>query len=57
MIDRFAQIEPKVLLAVRRYRYNGREFDRTEALRRRSSTAMPGLQATVILGEDELGRR
>ena len=29
MIDRFAQIEPKVLLAVRRYRYNGREFDRT----------------------------
>ena len=32
MIDRFAQIEPKVLLAVRRYRYDGREFDRTEAL-------------------------
>ena len=29
VIDRFAQIEPKVLLAVRRYRYNGREFDRS----------------------------
>ena len=32
VIDRFAQIEPKVLLAVRRYRYNGREFDRSDAL-------------------------
>ena len=29
VIDRFAQIEPKVLLAVRTYRYNGREFDRS----------------------------
>jgi len=32
VIDRFAQIEPKVLLAVRKYRYNGREFDRSDAL-------------------------
>ncbi len=32
VVDRFAQIEPKVLLAVRTYRYNGREFDRSEAL-------------------------
>jgi acetoacetyl-CoA synthetase len=30
VIDRFAQIEPKVLLAVDGYRYNGRDFDRTE---------------------------
>jgi acetoacetyl-CoA synthetase len=28
VIDRFAQIEPKVLLAVDGYRYNGRDFDR-----------------------------
>ena len=28
MIDRFAQIEPKVLLAVDGYRYGGRDFDR-----------------------------
>ena len=50
MIDRFAQIEPKVLLAIRRYRYNGREFDRTEALDtdRRGDA---GLQTTVIVGE------
>src|SRR3954464_3252872 len=32
VIDRFAQIEPKVLLAVRDYRYNGRVYDRTAAL-------------------------
>ena len=30
VIDRFAQIEPKVLLAVDGYRYNGRDFDRGE---------------------------
>jgi acetoacetyl-CoA synthetase len=32
VIDRFAQIEPKVLLAVDGYRYNGRDFDRTETV-------------------------
>jgi acetoacetyl-CoA synthetase len=30
VIDRFAQIEPKVLLAVDGYRYGGRDFDRGE---------------------------
>jgi acetoacetyl-CoA synthetase len=32
VIDRFAQIEPKVLLAVDGYRYNGRDFDRRETI-------------------------
>lgn len=32
VVDRFAQIEPKVLLAVDGYRYGGKAFDRTEAL-------------------------
>jgi acetoacetyl-CoA synthetase len=32
VIDRFAQIEPKVLLAVDGYRYNGRDFDRRAVL-------------------------
>src|SRR5918999_305699 len=32
VIDRFAQIEPKVLLAVDGYRYNGRDFDRAEVV-------------------------
>src|SRR3954468_11118952 len=50
VIDRFAQIEPKVLLAVRTYRYNGREFDRSEALEAIVG-AMPGVQ-TAVLGEE-----
>jgi acetoacetyl-CoA synthetase len=32
VIDRFAQIEPKVLIAVDGYRYNGRDFDRRETV-------------------------
>src|SRR3954454_21344836 len=54
VIDRFAQIEPKVLLAVRTYRYNGREFDRSAALE--EITAAMNARP-VILGEpswDEL---
>jgi acetoacetyl-CoA synthetase len=30
VIDRFAQIEPKVLLAIDGYRYGGKDFDRTD---------------------------
>jgi acetoacetyl-CoA synthetase len=32
VIDRFAQIQPKVLLAIDGYRYNGRDFDRRETV-------------------------
>jgi acetoacetyl-CoA synthetase len=32
VVDRFAQIEPKVLLAVDGYRYNGRDFDRIDVV-------------------------
>ena len=32
VVDRFAQIEPKVLLAVDGYRYGGRDHDRSEAV-------------------------
>jgi len=32
VVDRFAQIEPKVLLAVDGYAYNGKRFDRTETV-------------------------
>jgi acetoacetyl-CoA synthetase len=32
VIDRFAQIEPKVLLAVDGYRYNGKDFDRADTV-------------------------
>jgi acetoacetyl-CoA synthetase len=49
VVDRFAQIEPKVLVAVDRYRYNGAWHDRGDALaeiRRR----LPSLAATVLVG-------
>jgi acetoacetyl-CoA synthetase len=48
VVDRFAQIEPKVLLAVDGYRYGGRDFDRGEtiaALQRE----LPTLERTLVL--------
>jgi acetoacetyl-CoA synthetase len=48
VVDRFAQIEPKVLLAVDGYRYGGRDFDRSEtiaALQRE----LPTLRQTLVL--------
>jgi acetoacetyl-CoA synthetase len=48
-VDRFAQIEPKVLLCVDGYRYGGKDHDRhavLDALR----AEMPSLEATVLLG-------
>jgi acetoacetyl-CoA synthetase len=49
VIDRFAQVEPKVLLAVDGYRYGGKDFDRS-ALVERISAELPGLEHTVRLG-------
>jgi acetoacetyl-CoA synthetase len=48
VIDRFAQIEPTVLIAVERYRYNGKEFDRGDVVRQIAS-ALPGLKATITV--------
>jgi len=48
VIDRFAQIEPKVLFAVDGYRYGGKDFDRRETLSQLQE-AMPGLAHTVVL--------
>ena len=48
VIDRFAQIEPKVLFAVDGYRYGGKDFDRRETLAQLQE-AMPSLARTVVL--------
>jgi acetoacetyl-CoA synthetase len=48
VIDRFAQIEPKVLFAVDGYRYGGKDFDRRETVAELQA-AMPSLTATVVL--------
>ncbi|HEV2856897.1 MAG TPA: acetoacetate--CoA ligase [Solirubrobacterales bacterium] len=48
VVDRFAQIEPKVLFAVDGYRYGGKDFDRREVVARLQE-AMPSLERTVVL--------
>jgi acetoacetyl-CoA synthetase len=48
VVDRFAQIEPKVLFCVDGYRYNGRDFDRTEVLAGLQDE-MPSLERTIVL--------
>jgi acetoacetyl-CoA synthetase len=48
VIDRFAQIEPKVLFAVDGYRYGGKDFDRRDVLAELQE-AMPSLVQTVVL--------
>jgi acetoacetyl-CoA synthetase len=49
VIDRFAQIEPKVLLAVDGYRYGGKDFDRRATVRE-IAAELPGLELVVTLG-------
>jgi acetoacetyl-CoA synthetase len=48
VIDRFAQIEPKVLFAVDGYRYGGKDFDRRETLAQLQE-AIPSLARTIVL--------
>ncbi|MGV1049502.1 MAG: acetoacetate--CoA ligase [Solirubrobacterales bacterium] len=48
VIDRFAQIEPKVLFAVDGYRYGGKDFDRRETIAELQA-AMPSLDRTVLI--------
>ena len=49
VIDRFAQIEPKVLLAIDGYRYGGKDFDRTGVVDG-IAAEIPGLSRVVRLG-------
>jgi acetoacetyl-CoA synthetase len=49
VVDRFAQIEPKVLLTVDGYRYGGKDHDRAELIEKVKGE-MPSLERTVTLG-------
>ena len=49
VVDRFAQIEPKVLLTVDGYRYGGKDHDRSELIEKVQGE-MPSLEHTVTLG-------
>jgi acetoacetyl-CoA synthetase len=48
VVDRFAQIEPKVLFCVDGYRYNGRDFDRTDVVGALLAE-LPTVSHTVVL--------
>ena len=49
VVDRFSQIEPKVLLAVDGYRYGGKDFDRRDAVDG-IAAEIPSLARVVRLG-------
>ena len=48
IVDRFAQIEPKVLLAVDGYHYGGRAYDRVPLIAELEA-ALPSVKHTVVL--------
>jgi acetoacetyl-CoA synthetase len=48
VVDRFAQIEPKVLLTVDGYRYGGKDFDRSETIAALQEE-LPTLGQTLVL--------
>ena len=48
VVDRFAQIEPKVLFATDGYRYGGKDFDRREAIAQLQER-LPTLEHTVVV--------
>ncbi len=50
VIDRFAQIAPKVLLAVDHYVYGGKTFDKTDVVRD-VVAAIPSLEHVVVLND------
>ncbi len=56
VIDRFAQIEPKVLLTVDGYRHGGKDFDRG-AIVQSIRAELPSVEHTVLLGYLDPGAR
>ncbi|HMQ47554.1 MAG TPA: acetoacetate--CoA ligase [Saprospiraceae bacterium] len=48
VIDRFAQIEPKLLIAADGYRYNGKPFDRTEEVAQIAGQ-ISSIQETILI--------
>jgi len=51
VLDRFSQIEPKVLLAVTGYQYGGKWFDRRATIAELQA-ALPTLAATILLEKE-----
>jgi acetoacetyl-CoA synthetase len=51
VVDRFSQLEPKLLIAAESYRYGGRDHDRREEVEAIRS-AVQSIEATVLLSRD-----
>lgn len=52
VVDRFAQIEPKVLIAVDRYTYGGKSFDKSETLEH-LLRALPTVETIILIGDKQ----
>jgi len=52
LVDRFQQIEPKILFACDSYHYGGKLFDKSEIVKELSAQ-LPSLQDTVVLESDK----
>ena len=53
VVDRFAQIEPKVLVAVDHYQYGGKNFDRSDTVQELIN-AFPSVQIVILIGKKTL---
>lgn len=50
VIERFAQIEPKVLIAVDRYEYGGKVFDKTDVIHELVK-AIPSIKSVIVISD------
>src|SRR6185503_15782547 len=50
VIDRFAQIEPSILIAVDKYNYGGKMFDKTETVEQLVK-ALPSVKTVVLISD------
>ncbi|MBM7632806.1 acetoacetate--CoA ligase [Geomicrobium sediminis] len=48
VVDRFIQIEPKVIFAVDGYRYNGKKYDRLDVVKE-IKTSIPSLEHVIVV--------
>ncbi len=51
VIDRFSQIQPRVLIAVDTYSYNGKEFDKADVIRD-VVRAIPSIETVIVIGKE-----
>lgn len=54
VVDRFAQIEPSILIAIDKYNYGGKEFDKTETVEHLIK-ALPTVKTVILISEKGAG--